>query len=342
MKLFTAVLMMTLAACLVNAQNYLINFAGSGAGITVDSVKVENLSQCTSLSLSGTDTLLLRKEVGIGEITNRNDISLQVSPNPSAGKFSLSIQTPESRGVTLSICDLSGKVLLNRDEILETGKSLFLLGGLKSGLYILNAVSGNSYLTVKIISTGGEGGSPVLLKGGSVPAMNNPLPSSGFSESNGCRGSASVISMKFNPGDTLKLTGKSGIYRTVIMLFPTSSQTVTFPFVDCSDIDGNHYAVVRIGSQLWMGENLRTTKYLDGSDIPNVTDSAAWGSLTTGAYCNFHNLPEEGETYGRLYNFYAVDDSLGICPVGWHVPSTSEWNFLEIYLDSTVDTTALG
>jgi uncharacterized protein (TIGR02145 family) len=148
--------------------------------------------------------------------------------------------------------------------------------------------------------------------------------------------------MQFNPGDTLKLTGKSGIYRTVSMLFPVSSQTVNFSFTDCTDIDSNHYAVVQIGSQLWMQENLKAVKYQDGSDIPNVTDSATWGNLTTGAYCNYHNLPEEGEKYGLLYNYYAVADSRKICPAGWHVPSHSEWNILEKFLDSTVDTSAVA
>jgi len=146
----------------------------------------------------------------------------------------------------------------------------------------------------------------------------------------------------FNPGDTLKLTGKSGIYRTVSMLIPVSGQTVNFSFADCTDIDSNHYAVVQIGSQLWMQENLKAAKYQNGSDLPNVTDSAAWGNLTTGAYCNYHNLPEEGEKYGRLYNYYAVADSRKICPAGWHVPSHSEWNILEKFLDSTVDTTAIA
>jgi len=121
-----------------------------------------------------------------------------------------------------------------------------------------------------------------------------------------------------------------------------SSQTLNFQFTGCSDADSNHYAVVQIGSLLWMQENLRTTKYRDGSDIPNVTDSASWGNLSTGAYCDYHNLPSEGAYYGHLYNFYAVDDSLGICPSGWHVPSNGEWNIMEKFLDNTVDTTALG
>ncbi|NVO20830.1 MAG: T9SS type A sorting domain-containing protein [Bacteroidetes bacterium] len=144
-----------------------------------------------------------------------------------------------------------------------------------------------------------------------------------------------------NPGDTLKLTGKSGNYRTVVMLIPTYNQTVTFDFVECRDADDNNYAVLQIGDQLWMAENLKTTKYRDGSDIPNVQDSAGWHTATSGAWCDYHNLPDEGAEYGHLYNFYAVDDIRGISPEGWHVASHSECNVMEKYLDNSVDTTLL-
>jgi uncharacterized protein (TIGR02145 family) len=143
-------------------------------------------------------------------------------------------------------------------------------------------------------------------------------------------------------GDTLKLTGNSGIYRTIFILVPTQTQTVTFSFTDCTDGDNNHYAVVQIGSQLWMAENLKTTQYQDGSGIPNVPDSASWRNTTSGAYCDYHNLPGEGDIYGHLYNFYAVADSRDICPSGWHVATNSEWNIMEKFLDNTVDTTALA
>jgi PKD repeat protein len=73
------------------------------------------------------------------------------------------------------------------------------------------------------------------------------------------------------------------------------SQTVT-------DIDGNVYHTVTIGTQVWMVENLKTTKYRNGDPIPNVTDSTTWGNSTTGAYCNYNNDANNSTTYGRLYN----------------------------------------
>lgn len=98
------------------------------------------------------------------------------------------------------------------------------------------------------------------------------------------------------------------------------------------DIDGNTYKTVIIGDQVWMAENLRTTKYRDGTPIPNVTDYKIWMNLTTGAYCYFMNSVANGAVYGPLYNFYSVIDNRGLSPSGWHVPSDAEWSILREFL----------
>ena len=105
-----------------------------------------------------------------------------------------------------------------------------------------------------------------------------------------------------------------------------------------TDQDGNEYKTITIGTQTWMAENLRTTKYRDGSAIPNVTDNTEWIELATGAYCNYNNTTSADTiaTYGRLYNWYAVTDSRNIAPEGWHLPTESEWWILLNYLDGSV------
>jgi uncharacterized protein (TIGR02145 family) len=97
------------------------------------------------------------------------------------------------------------------------------------------------------------------------------------------------------------------------------------------DIDGNVYTTVTIGTQVWMLENLKTTKYNDGSDIPNVTDSSAWAVLSTPGYCWYNNDAFNKNEYGGLYNWYAVNTGK-LCPKGWHIPSVEEWNILVNYL----------
>ncbi len=98
------------------------------------------------------------------------------------------------------------------------------------------------------------------------------------------------------------------------------------------DIDGNEYQTVKIGEQWWMAENLKVTRYRNGEDIPNVTDNSEWGKLSSGAWVNYNNDSSNDETYGKLYNWYAVNDPRGLCPVGWHVPFDVEWKYIEMYL----------
>ncbi len=104
----------------------------------------------------------------------------------------------------------------------------------------------------------------------------------------------------------------------------SSSGTVT-------DIDGNVYQTVTIGSQVWMAENLKVTHYRNGDPILSVTDST-WSVLTSGAYCGYNNGVNNVATYGMLYNWYAVADPRNIAPEGWHVPTDEEWKQLEMYL----------
>ena len=102
----------------------------------------------------------------------------------------------------------------------------------------------------------------------------------------------------------------------------------------CSSIefDDYTYSVVEIGDQCWFAENLRTTVYADDSSIPQVTGSTAWTGLSTGARCDYDNYASNVATFGRLYNWYAVDNASGLCPSGWHVPTDGEWTALEDYI----------
>ena len=98
-----------------------------------------------------------------------------------------------------------------------------------------------------------------------------------------------------------------------------------------TDIDGNVYQTVKIGNQVWTVENLRTTKYNDGSAIPLVTDNTAWEKLTTPGYCLYDNDIKHKSKYGALYNWFAIDTKK-LAPAGWHVPTDTEWTTLQNYL----------
>jgi uncharacterized protein (TIGR02145 family) len=103
-----------------------------------------------------------------------------------------------------------------------------------------------------------------------------------------------------------------------------------------SDVDGNTYKTVKIGTQIWMAENLKTSKYNDGTTIPNITDNTQWQNITTGAWAYYNNDAANNAKYGKLYNWYAVSKTTNgnknVCPTGWHVPTDAEWYVLTDYL----------
>lgn len=103
-----------------------------------------------------------------------------------------------------------------------------------------------------------------------------------------------------------------------------------------TDIDGNTYLPVTICNQTWTKSNLNVSHYRNGDEIPQVTDPSAWANLTTGAWCYYNNDPVNGGIYGKLYNWYAVNDPRGLAPVGYHIPSDIEWRTLTTCLGGEI------
>jgi len=136
-------------------------------------------------------------------------------------------------------------------------------------------------------------------------------------------------SFRVKKRDRINLSGILIIAFVIIIislyyLFSSKSQTV-------NDIDGNIYHTVTIGTQVWMKENLKTTKYNDGKAIPLVADNNTWAALSTPAYCWYKNDPYYKELYSALYNCFTVNTGK-LCPTGWHVPSDAEWTTMVSYL----------
>ncbi len=100
-----------------------------------------------------------------------------------------------------------------------------------------------------------------------------------------------------------------------------------------TDIDGNLYNTVVIGSQCWMAENLKVERYSNGDNIPTGLDNTSWFITTAGAFAIFGNVAANKTTYGLLYNWFATVDPRGLCPIGWHVPTDGDWTTLITELD---------
>jgi len=128
----------------------------------------------------------------------------------------------------------------------------------------------------------------------------------------------------YKSGSVVTKRAISDIDSIVFSKDPTVAATVT-------DIDGNVYHTIKIGTQVWMVENLKTTRLNDGSSISNVNDGNTWFNLSSPAYCWYNNLATYKNIYGALYNWYCVNTGK-LAPVGWHIPSDSEWAELTNFL----------
>jgi uncharacterized protein (TIGR02145 family) len=131
-------------------------------------------------------------------------------------------------------------------------------------------------------------------------------------------------------GDTLMIGGNSVIVPGVSAANPLPLYTMGS---GVTDIDGNFYPSIIINGQEWMQKNLAVSKYRNGDPIPSALNDATWNFTTSGAYAIYNNEAVNNDLYGKLYNWYAVNDSRGLCPSGWHIPSNAEWSSFINYLD---------
>ena len=173
-----------------------------------------------------------------------------------------------------------------------------------------------------------DGGEAVTARGVVWSKTENPTITADNKTMNGI-GTGSFVSeiTDLDPDQTYYLrayaVNKEGTAYGDQVSFTTEKATTV------TDVEGNVYDLVYIGTQVWMAENLKTTKFNDGSVIPNVIEKAEWINLTTPGYSWYGNNEDTyGNTYGALYNWYAVADERGLCPTGFHVPTDDDWNTL--------------
>jgi len=192
------------------------------------------------------------------------------------------------------------------------------------------AYAGTAQAVVTFTAPVSNGGSPIT--GYTVTSVPGGLTATGTASP------ITVTGLTNGTAYTFTVTATNAISTGVAS---SASNSVT-PLAPITDIDGNVYKTVTIGTQVWMAENLKTTKYNDGTAIPNITVDATWAAATTGAYSDYNNIPANSTTYGRLYNWYVVDNNAAtkvasnggknVCPTGWHVPTDAEWTTLTTYL----------
>jgi len=320
MRKYTLLFLLIIALAKLQAQNYLISFAGSGASVMVDSAIVENLTQGTRLTVENGNQLQL---LGTLSASNPAEIkegnSLNIYPNPATDDIFVSFEATAMANASISVTDITGRNVASATALFSVGRQVIRISGLNNGIYAVQIHSEAFQYTGKMISQASSG-KPVQIK----PYRQAPVPSGAENIKN----SAAVVQMQYNTGDLLKFTGKSGIYATVVMDVPTSGKTITFDFSPCSDYDNNNYTTVQVGTQTWMEDNLKSTHYSDG---------------TTAEYYDYDHDLNNSLIYGRLYAWSAAMNGAassntnpsnvqGICMDGWHLPSVAEWQQLAAFL----------
>jgi uncharacterized protein (TIGR02145 family) len=186
------------------------------------------------------------------------------------------------------------------------------------------------------------GANSVIVPG--ISAANFPAPVAGCTNAQACNynasatqddGSCLIQGASCNDGNAN--TTNDGINANCECAGTATGNGVFVPGNGVTDIDGTVYTSVVINGQEWMQQNLAVTKYRNGDPIPTGLGNTNWQNTTNGAYAIYNNVAANNTTYGKLYNWYAVNDSRGLCPTGWHVPSDAEWTTLINYLDPNAD-----
>jgi uncharacterized protein (TIGR02145 family) len=179
-----------------------------------------------------------------------------------------------------------------------------------------------------------DGGSMVTVRGVAYGTATSPTISGSITSNGSGTGTY-----------TSTLMGLTGLTTYYVRAYATNSVgtaygnelSFTTPAFTCgtstvTDVDGNSYNTVQIGTQCWTKSNLKVSKYRNGDNIPTGLSNPAWQNTTADAYAIYDNNPVNDGLYGKLYNHYAVTDTRGLCPTGWHVPTDVEWTTLENFL----------
>lgn len=207
-----------------------------------------------------------------------------------------------------------------------------------------------SNVTFSSATSGGnitdDGGSRILIRGVCWATKQNPTVSDSKTQDGIGLGSFNSTLSGLSNNTTYYLrayaTNDAGTSYGSQVEFKTLSEPVlntALSYGILNDIDGNSYPTIQIGTQIWMAQDLKTSRYANGDPISNVSDGATWVSLKTGAFSFYNNdstlsaITNSGKSYyGKWYNWYSVVDNRKLCPTGWHVPSSADWMILINFL----------
>ena len=310
------------------SQDIIISFQGTGASTTIDNVLIQNLSNGSSVEVQGNNSYNLTTSsitTNIDKLDKHVTNNIYSYPNPTNGKANVIFNLIKGENIHISISNVDGKIVAKKNILANAGSNILSFIPSQKGMFLIN-ISGKEFnYNTKLISLNGSG------KGVKIKLENSTKKEMIVNNKN-------TNSFSYTNGDTILLRATSGNYSRIITDIPTDSYDYSFDFIEATDIDGNNYPVVTIGTQTWMAEDLKVTHYPNGDAIPNISDYDEWNALETNkiddAYCINDDPEQDISDYGFLYTWAAAiaddwekdnSDNQGICPNGWHLPTDPEW-----------------
>jgi len=327
LSLFLATVVLLFGIQKTYAGTYVISFSSSGIVTTLDSIVVLNHTKGTKLKLAATDVLSLNVTTSIHQISDNSEL-ISVYPNPVTEQSKLTFYANRAGSALIKVVAMDGKTIAQSRNDVTEGNNTFLLS-LPKGLFVV-AVDGTDF------SYSAKAWSQSVV---SKEAKIEFLASEKVHSTSLLRSQNATVNMEYNTGDKLLYKAYSGNYSNTVADVPTASKNVNFKYAECKDASGNYYYnFVTIGTQVWMVENLRTSKFNNGVAFSNYTNNDVWKNLEavrkTPGWCNSFNDATTDVKFGKLYNSTAANDARGINPAGWHLPTKDELETLESLLIS--------
>lgn len=310
--------------------------------LPLDSIHIQNLTKECDTMLYYPDSILILDVVsGLNDLIKSSESYLTISqniPNPFSKMTTFNVFVAEKGTIEIHIRNLIGHVVAYDFRSLEAGTHVFKFYPGNDKFYVLSLFFNGLTQSIKMLNNSNFQGEICSLVYSELKD-SHPINIIG-----------STNDFLFSFGDQLIYRGYADtptftLGSSEIEDSPNANQKYTFDILEgircpgtptVTDIVGNTYNTVLIGSQCWMKENLKTTKYNNGIDIDFLLDDDDWAENTTGAYIWYNGSITWKDLYGGLYNWHAVNNSNGICPEGWQIPNSNDWSEFSNYIDGNI------
>lgn len=306
----------------LSAQDFYVSFQPKDTGSQIDSIQVTNQKTNQKIKLLGNESLFLKKgTTGINPLKDIPDKGY-ILQNQNNGDANLYFSTNKNQTVELLVYNISGQLLSKNNQTLTSGSHSFSIQFPKNGIYSILVHKNDGPISVKAVSLADKNQNCTIMYQGSEKLSNS-------NSSDQLKSLAVGKELSFSLGDILQYSVFSGQLITTMNDSPKNTMVYSVEFYACSDGNQKNYGVIKLGSQVWMAENLAYLPAVSPGSAGSKTDKHYYVWYYNGNDVVTAKATTNYKTYGVLYNWPAAKAS---CPPGWHLPSNVEVQALKDYL----------